>query len=154
MVRGIICMTLSALRSLLALHIVHTGRSAAAFPSAFEPQPLDVKLDDILFSNARFALASALEKYLEQNPARVDPNTQVPGSQPIPHEWSSDTTLHEAERMTFVLIDQGHGEGSETIWVCLTKTNQPRKSEASHSGRDSVPSHYVHPRYCFWIRNP
>ncbi|PPQ99428.1 hypothetical protein CVT24_005415 [Panaeolus cyanescens] len=97
MVRNFIYMTLNALRTLHSLHIVHT----------------DVKLDNILLSNERFALDSALEKYLEENPSTVNPETQIPESQPIPSEWTYETSAFEAEKMTVVLIDYGHAEWTE-----------------------------------------
>ncbi|KAK7018874.1 kinase-like domain-containing protein [Favolaschia claudopus] len=94
MTRSIIYMTVNALASLHSLKIVHT----------------DVKLDNILFSNARFSLDAKLETFLDSNPAEEDPETRIPKSQPIPHEWTYQMTAHEAERMTVALIDFGHGK--------------------------------------------
>ncbi|PPQ84500.1 hypothetical protein CVT24_006694 [Panaeolus cyanescens] len=90
-------MTLNALKTIHSLNIVHT----------------DVKLDNILFANERFALDSALEKYLEENPSQVNPDTQIPESQPIPNEWTYETSAFQAERMTVALIDFGHAEWTE-----------------------------------------
>ncbi|PPQ72308.1 hypothetical protein CVT24_004585, partial [Panaeolus cyanescens] len=97
MVRNFIYMTLNALKTIHSLNIVHT----------------DVKLDNILFTNERYALESALEKYLEENPSQVNPDTQIPESQPIPSEWTYETGAFQAERMTVSLIDFGHAEWAE-----------------------------------------
>ncbi|KIY69683.1 kinase-like protein [Cylindrobasidium torrendii FP15055 ss-10] len=97
MVRSIIYMTLQALKSLHSLRIVHT----------------DVKLDNVLFSNARFSVDKDLDDYLAAQPAEMDSETGVAKAQPLPHSWGHDTNAHEAEKMTIALIDYGHGEWAD-----------------------------------------
>jgi len=68
----------------------------------------DVNLDNILFSNARLSSDQALEAFLATNPAEMDPEKGASKSQPLPHEWTFETSTYEAERMTVALIDYGH----------------------------------------------
>ncbi|KAL0957553.1 hypothetical protein HGRIS_001340 [Hohenbuehelia grisea] len=96
MVRSFIYMTLQALQTLHSLHIIHT----------------DLKLDNILFSNAQFSYDADLERYLLEHPAEVD-SEGVPKSQPLPNEWTHETSALQAERMTVALVDYGHAEWAE-----------------------------------------
>jgi serine/threonine-protein kinase SRPK3 len=68
---------------------------------------LDLKLDNILFSNALYSNDEKLEQYLEDHPSEEE--DAEPKPQPIPHEWTFETSAYQAERMTVALIDFGHG---------------------------------------------
>lgn len=67
----------------------------------------DVKLDNILFTNALYSLDDALDIFLAENPAETDGDS--PKSQPVPHKWTYETSAFHAERMTVALVDLGHG---------------------------------------------
>ena len=97
MVRNIVYMALSALKSLHGLGIVHC----------------DVKPDNMLLINHRYTDSDKLEAYLSQNPVQMVAGTQTPESQPFPHGWTHETSAHEAEKMTIALTDFGHAERSE-----------------------------------------
>ncbi|KAJ4484003.1 kinase-like domain-containing protein [Lentinula lateritia] len=92
MVRNILYMVLQALDTLHSLDIIHT----------------DVKLDNILFTNALYSLDDAMDTFLAANPAEIDGDS--PRSQPIPHEWTYETEAFQAERMTVALVDLGHAQ--------------------------------------------
>ncbi|KAF9058690.1 kinase-like domain-containing protein [Rhodocollybia butyracea] len=92
MVRNILYMVLQALDALHSLDIIHT----------------DVKLDNILFTNALYSLDDAMDAFLAANPTETDGDS--PKSQPIPHEWTYETSAFQAERMSVVLVDLGHAQ--------------------------------------------
>ncbi|KAF9071153.1 kinase-like domain-containing protein [Rhodocollybia butyracea] len=92
MVRNILYMVLQALDALHSLDIIHT----------------DVKLDNILFTNALYSLDDRMDAFLAANPVETDGDS--PKSQPIPHEWTYETSAFQAERMTVVLVDLGHAQ--------------------------------------------
>ncbi|KAJ3890276.1 kinase-like domain-containing protein [Lentinula edodes] len=92
MVRNILYMVLQALDTLHSLDIIHT----------------DVKLDNILFTNALYSLDDAMDTFLAAHPAETDGDS--PRSQPIPHEWTYETEAFQAERMTVALVDLGHAQ--------------------------------------------
>ncbi|KAJ3868757.1 kinase-like domain-containing protein [Lentinula novae-zelandiae] len=92
MVRNILYMVLQALDALHSIDIIRT----------------DVKLDNILFTNALYSLDDAMDTFLAANPAETDGDS--PRSQPIPHEWTYETEAFQAERMTVALVDLGHAQ--------------------------------------------
>ncbi|KAE9399800.1 kinase-like protein [Gymnopus androsaceus JB14] len=92
MVRNILYMVLQALDVLHSSDIIHT----------------DVKLDNILFTNALYSLDDALDIFLAENPAETDGDS--PKSQPVPHKWTYETSAFHAERMTVALVDLGHAQ--------------------------------------------
>ncbi|KAJ4489376.1 kinase-like domain-containing protein [Lentinula edodes] len=92
MVRNILYMVLQALDTLHSLDIIHT----------------DVKLDNILFTNALYSLDDAMDRFLAAHPAETGGDS--PRSQPIPHEWTYETEAFQAERMTVALVDLGHAQ--------------------------------------------
>ncbi|KAJ2934458.1 hypothetical protein H1R20_g2615, partial [Candolleomyces eurysporus] len=56
-----------------------------------------MKLDNMLFSNAMLSLDKSLEEYLAAHPAEQDSETGLPKSQPLPNDWTYETSAHEAE---------------------------------------------------------
>lgn len=92
----------------------------------------------------------ALEKFLAAHPAEIDPENGLPMFQPLPHEWSYDTNAYQAERMTVILIDLGHGSlHVHSIRVPLTEALRLSGQTRSHSQKDSVHRHFVLPKYFY-----
>ncbi|TFL00583.1 kinase-like domain-containing protein [Pterulicium gracile] len=94
MVRNIVYMALSALKSIHGMGIVHC----------------DVKPDNMLFTNDLFTDPTKLEAHLSQNPVQMVPGAQTPESQPLPHGWTHETSADESKTMTIVLTDFGDAE--------------------------------------------
>ncbi|KAF5318541.1 hypothetical protein D9619_010851 [Psilocybe cf. subviscida] len=95
MTRNIIYMLLQALVAVHAMGIVHT----------------DVKLDNLLFIEKRNVQENVLEKYLKENPPVQDRDSgMLVQDEPIPSDWTFESSAHDFELSTIYLIDFGHAE--------------------------------------------
>ncbi|KAF5310009.1 hypothetical protein D9619_010427 [Psilocybe cf. subviscida] len=95
MTRNIIMMLLQALEAIHALGIVHT----------------DVKLDNLLFVETRHVQENALEKYLEERPPTTDADSGLlVHDEPIPSDWTFESSAHDFELSTIYLVDFGHAK--------------------------------------------
>jgi len=77
--------------------------------------PEDIKCDNILF-NSVGGKDDEIERMLASEPLKVEGEIDLDGkkyptyaAQPIPHKWSWDTPQHQAELMSFTLVDLGQG---------------------------------------------
>lgn len=69
-----------------------------------------------------------MQQYLEANPAEVEGQTEIEGeiypilkSQPIPNEYTWDTSAFEAEKMIIHLTDLGHGQCPSSVYPFLPR---------------------------------
>lgn len=102
-------MALSALKSIHGMGIVHCGMFPGFHCNSTTDSLLDVKPDNMLFTNDLFTDPTKLEAHLSQNPVQMVPGAQTPESQPLPHGWTHETSADESKTMTIVLTDFGDG---------------------------------------------
>ncbi|KAG7088683.1 hypothetical protein E1B28_012654 [Marasmius oreades] len=101
MTRNILSMLVEALEQLHDRLIVHT----------------DLKLSNLLFGNFLYSDNKALEAYLETHPPETLGDFELEGKrypivkeQPIPHQYTWETSAFEAEKFIVYLIDFGHAQ--------------------------------------------
>lgn len=107
MVRNILYMVLQALATLHSLDIIHTGTILPLSYLLCLQFCKDVKLDNILFAETSYSYDAAMDTFLAANPPETEGDSLK--SQPIPHQWTYETSPFQAELMSVVLVDLGNG---------------------------------------------
>ena len=70
-----------------------------------------MKLDNLLFAETRNVQENVLETYLEENPPIQDPDFgMLIQDQPIPSDWTFETSTHDFVLTSIYLVDFSHGK--------------------------------------------